>query len=162
MRNTVTKASTTAVIAGVLATGCVTTTGGGIGGMTEEQTKVLVGTVIGGVVGHQAGKGKGNKAATIAGALLGGYLGAMMSNESRQRTNYALESTPNNQAQTWVEPGTNNKYTVTPTKTYTTQTQQGQSAVCRDYKMDAYIDGRLEQVSGRACKNANGQWVNAT
>jgi surface antigen len=27
--------------------------------------------------------------------------------------------------------------------------------------MDAWIDGRMQQVKGRACKNNQGQWVNA-
>ncbi len=81
-----------------------------------------------------------------------------MSNQSRQRTNSALETTPTNQSSTWTEPGTNNEYTVTPTRTYNTEVN-GQQNVCRDYTMDAQIDGRPQQVIGRACRDSTGQWV---
>jgi surface antigen len=36
----------------------------------------------------------------------------------------------------------------------------GNRTVCRDYVMDAWIDGRMQQVKGRACKNNRGEWVN--
>ncbi|CAA6808921.1 MAG: Unknown protein [uncultured Thiotrichaceae bacterium] len=151
---------TTSIAASLLLTGCASNgSGGSVGGLSNEQASVLAGSVIGGVIGKQMGKGSGNTVATIAGAVIGGYIGGMMSNNSRQRTNYALDNVPNNQSQTWVEPQTNHQYTVTPTKTYNTN-NNGQQSVCRDYTMDAYIDGRLEQIKGRACRNANGQWVN--
>lgn len=137
----------------LLFTGCVSGPGGG--GITPQQGSVLTGAVLGGVAGHQVGGGRGRRVATILGAVLGGYIGGAMSNQSRQRTNYALDS---NQSSTWVEPNTNNRYSVVPTRTYTGNVN-GQQSVCRDYNMDAYINGRLERVVGRACKNANGQWV---
>ena len=152
------------LMTGVLATaltltGCATgPNGGNPGGITNDQAKIIAGTVLGGVIGRQVGKGDGRTVATIVGALVGGYIGSMMTNQSRQRTNYALDRTPDYQSSTWTEPQTNNQYTVTPTSTYRSQVN-GQQSVCRDYKMDAYIDGRLQQVTGRACKDANGQWV---
>ena len=142
----------------LLCSGCVSGPGGG--GITSEQASVLAGAVVGGVAGHQVGGGSGRRVATILGAVLGGYLGGMMSNQSRQRTNYALDQAPNNAPTTWTEPQTNNRYTVTPTRTYNSNVN-GQQSVCRDYNMDAYIDGRLQQVKGRACKDATGQWVAA-
>jgi len=147
----------------LLLSGCVAPSGGGgaysrqqpYGGVTPQQATVIAGAVLGGVAGHQVGGGRGRTVATVLGAVLGGYLGGVMSNQSRQRTNYALDT---NAPSTWVEPQTNNRYTVTPTRTYTGNVN-GQQSVCRDYNMDAYIDGRLQQVRGRACRDANGQWV---
>lgn len=146
----------TTLSASLLFTGCVSGPGGG--GITSGQAGVITGSVLGGVAGHQIGKGRGRTAATVIGAVLGGYVGGLMTNQSRQRTNYALDQTPNNQSRTWVEPQTNNRYTVTPTRTYSGNVN-GQQSTCRDYNMDAYIDGRLQQVVGRACKDASGQWV---
>ena len=131
---------------------------GGITGLDDEKTRTIAGTVIGGVVGHQFGKGRGRKLATVAGAVLGGYLAGAMSPYSRQRTNYALERAPNNSASTWTDPESNNQYTVTPTSTYNANIG-GQNRKCRTYTMDAYIDGRMQQVKGKACRNANGQWI---
>lgn len=136
--------------------GC--STSGGVEGIDPEKARTIAGTVIGGVVGHQFGKGKGRKVATIAGAILGGYLAGTMSPYSRQRTNYALDRVPNNSSSTWTDPGTNNRYTVTPTNTYNANVN-GHNSKCRRYTMDAYINGRMQQVHGKACKNANGQWV---
>lgn len=143
----------TALSSVLLLSGCVSGPNGG--GITRNQAGVLTGAVLGGVAGHQVGGGRGKTAATVLGAVLGGYLGGVMTNQSRQRANYALD---NNQRSTWVEPQTNNRYTVTPTNTYNGNVN-GQQTVCRDYNMDAYIDGRLQQVKGRACKDATGQWV---
>lgn len=134
--------------------GC-SSSGGAYTAADTARVRTIAGTVIGGVVGHQFGKGRGKKVATIAGAVLGGYLAGTMTPYSRQQTNTALES---NTSSSWTEPGTNNNYTVTPTNTYTS-TVNGHQSTCRNYTMDAYIDGRMQQVKGRACKDANGQWV---
>lgn len=139
-------------------TGCSSSPNSNIGGLSNDQAKVIAGTVLGGVIGHQMGKGRGKTAATVVGALIGGYLGGAMSNQSRQRTNYALDRAPDNQKTTWTEPQSNNQYAITPTSTRRVQVN-GQQSTCRDYTMDAYIDGRLQQVTGRACRDNNGQWV---
>ena len=155
--NLVSKGLLTSTLASTLIiSGCTSSPNGG--GITNDQARVIAGSVLGGVIGHQMGKGKGKTAATIIGALLGGYIGSVMSNQSRQRTNYALDRAPNNEPTTWTEPQTNNQYTVTPTNTYNSRVN-GQQSVCRDYTMDAYIDGRMQQVKGRACKDPSGQWV---
>ena len=147
----------TTLASGLILSGCVASNGS-TGGITNDQARIIAGSVLGGVVGHQMGKGKGKQVMTVLGAVIGGYLGGMMSNQSRERTNYALESQANNQPTTWTEPETNNRYTVTPTRTYSGNVN-GSQTVCRDYKMDAYIDGRLQQITGKACKDASGQWV---
>ena len=160
--NIISKGLLTGTLASALTlTGCATgPNGGGApgGGITNDQAKVIAGTVLGGVIGRQFGKGDGRTVATIIGAVIGGYVGTVMSNQSRQRTNYALDRAPDYQPTTWTEPQTNNRYTVTPTNTYNAPVN-GQQSVCRDYTMDAFIDGRMQQVKGRACKDTTGQWV---
>jgi len=147
------------VSSALLLGGCTATNGGGgIPTMTNDQTRVLIGSIVGAAAGHQLGKGRGRTAMTVIGAIIGGYIGAAMSPQNRNRTNYALDTTPDYRSNTWTDPSTNSRYTVTPTATYG-GVVNGQNSVCRDYKMDAFIDGRMQQVTGRACKDASGNWV---
>ncbi len=137
----------------------------GCAGASNEQTHTIAGSVLGGVIGHQFGKGDGQKAMTIVGAIVGGMIGGNMGrrldrNDS-QRVAQSLESTPNYQKVAWNNQNTNTQYTFTPVNKYEGKIN-GYQTQCRDYVMDAYIEGRMQQVKGRACKNSQGQWVNAS
>lgn len=137
----------------------------GCAGASNEQTHTIAGSVLGGVIGHQFGKGDGQKAMTIVGAIVGGMIGGNMGrrldrNDS-QRVAQSLESTPNYQKVAWNNENTNTQYTFTPVNKYEGKIN-GYQTQCRDYVMDAYIEGRMQQVKGRACKNSQGQWVNAS
>jgi len=137
----------------------------GCAGASNEQTHTIAGSVIGGAIGHQFGKGDGRKAMTIVGAIVGGMIGGNMGrrldrNDS-QRVAQSLESTPNYQKVAWNNENTNTQYEFTPVNKYQGKIN-GYQTQCRDYVMDAYIEGRMQQVKGRACKNSQGQWVNAS
>jgi len=137
----------------------------GCAGASNEQTHTIAGSVLGGVIGHQFGKGDGQKAMTIVGAIVGGMIGGNMGrrldrNDS-QRVAQSLESTPNYQKVAWNNENTNTQYEFTPVNKYQGKIN-GYQTQCRDYVMDAYIEGRMQQVKGRACKNSQGQWVNAS
>ncbi|MDX1514684.1 MAG: glycine zipper 2TM domain-containing protein, partial [Gammaproteobacteria bacterium] len=116
----------------------------------NEQVGTVVGGGLGGLLGAQVGGGKGQIAAAVAGALVGAYLGGQvgksMDEVDRMKANRALESTPTGQTSSWSNPDTGHQYTVTPTRTY--QTDSG--APCRDYTTEAIIDGRKEYVKGTA------------
>ncbi|HIP94723.1 MAG TPA: glycine zipper 2TM domain-containing protein, partial [Leucothrix sp.] len=132
---------------------------------SNEQTHTIAGSVIGGALGHQFGKGDGKKAMTIVGAIVGGMIGGNMGrrldrNDNR-RVSQSLESTPNYQKVAWNNNNTNTQYTFTPVNKYEGKIN-GYQTQCRDYIMDAYIEGRMQQIKGRACKNSQGQWVNAS
>ena len=124
---------------------------------TKEQTGAVAGAVIGGVVGSTIGGGSGRTVAivagTIAGAVLGGRIGQKMDEADRIKAGQALESVPTGQRSTWRNPDTGAQYTVTPTKTYETA-----GAPCRDFTVDATVDGRPEKVSGTACRQPDGNW----
>jgi len=137
----------------------------GCAGASNEQTHTIAGSVIGGALGHQFGKGDGKKAMTIVGAIVGGMIGGNMGrrldrNDNR-RVSQSLESTPNYQKVAWNNNNTNTQYTFTPVNKYEGKIN-GYQTQCRDYIMDAYIEGRMQQIKGRACKNSQGQWVNAS
>jgi len=137
----------------------------GCGGTTREQTGTIMGSVVGGVVGHQMGKGKGNTAMTIVGAVAGGLIGGSiargMDRRDQQKINQSLETAPNYEKVAWESEQTNKQYTFTPVNQYEGNVN-GNRTQCRDYIMDAWIDGRMQQVKGRACKDPSGQWVNAS
>ena len=137
----------------------------GCAGASNEQTHTIAGSVIGGALGHQFGKGDGKKAMTIVGAIVGGMIGGNMGrrldrNDNR-RVSQSLESTPNYQKVAWNNNNTNTQYKFTPVNKYEGKIN-GYQTQCRDYIMDAYIEGRMQQIKGRACKNSQGQWVNAS
>lgn len=126
---------------------------------SKEQTGAVTGAVLGGVLGAQVGKkGSGTRtgaiiAGTIIGGMIGGSIGRTMDNQDRMIANQTLETYPTHQSKTWQNPDSGNQYTMTPTRTYETS-----GTPCREYTMDAVIDGRQEKVYGTACRQADGSW----
>ena len=157
------KTLTTSLITITLASTAVLS---GCAGSSNEQTSTIVGSVIGGAAGYQFGKGDGKKVATvlgaIAGGLIGGNVGRGLDQQDQQRVNQTLETAPRNQKVAWNNPTTKTNYEFTPVTEKYQGNVNGQATQCRDYVMDVFIDGRMQQVNGRACKNNQGQWINAT
>lgn len=125
---------------------------------TREQTGRVVGGVAGAAAGTQVGGGSGRTIATVGGAILGavvgGAVGSRMDDEDRRQAGYALENSQTGGTTQWVNPDTGYRYEVQPTSTF--QSASGQP--CRNYTMDALIDGRNETITGTACRNADGTW----
>ena len=124
---------------------------------TKQQTGTVAGAVVGGVVGSTIGGGSGRTAAivvgTVAGAIIGGNIGKKMDEADRIKAAQALEATPTGQHSTWRNPDNGNQYTVTPTRTY-----DASSGPCREYTMDATVDGKRDKVQGTACRQPDGTW----
>ena len=124
---------------------------------TKQQTGAVTGAVVGGVVGSTIGGGTGRTVAivagTVAGALFGSHVGKRMDEADRLKAAQALESAPSGQPTTWRNPDTKQEYTVTPTRTYETGT-----GPCRDFTVNAKIDGKPEKVQGSACRQTDGTW----
>jgi len=118
----------------------------------------LLGALAGGATGSQFGKGDGKVAATIGGVLLGAILG----NEIQRRMDgpdqgclaQALEKAPTGQDIAWTNPDTGVDYRVQPTRTFTSATGQP----CRDYASRVTIAGRVETLTGSACRQPDGTW----
>jgi surface antigen len=134
-------------VAATLSAGCA----------TSERTGQVLGGVAGAAAGSQVGGGSGRTAATIGGALIGafigGQIGTRMDERDHQQTGFALENSATGQNTQWVNPDTGYRYSIQPTNTY-----QAASGPCRDYTMDAVIDGRSETVNGTACRQSDGSW----
>lgn len=135
----------------------MTTAGCSSYGGENEQAGTIIGGLLGGVAGKQIGKGSGNTAAiivgTLIGARIGGSIGKSMDDTDRLKVARALETSQTNVATSWRNPDTNNNYTVIPTRTY-----EATNGPCREYTVDAIIDGRNEKIYGIACRQADGSW----
>lgn len=135
-----------------VATGCATDSG-----RRNEQSGAVIGGVIGGLLGSQVGDGDGRTAAiiagTIIGASIGGAVGRNMDENDRARTAYSLEHARTGEPTEWQNPDTGYQYEMTPTKTY-----QSETGPCREFTVEAVIDGRNETVYGTACRQSDGSW----
>ena len=117
------------------------------------------GAAAGGLLGHALGGGTaGIFAGAIAGGLIGGAIGDRMDaadrRESERAAQRAFESAPSGQATAWNNPDSGNHGTITPTRTY--QTDSGQ--YCREFQQTVVIGGEEEQAHGTACRHPNGSW----
>ena len=92
-------------------------------------------------------------AGTMAGAAIGGSVGQTMDEVDRMNTAQSLEAVRTGVPSTWRNPDTGNQYSVTPTRTFGTS-----AGPCRDYTIDALIEGRRETVHGTACREPDGSW----
>ncbi|MFN4263839.1 MAG: RT0821/Lpp0805 family surface protein, partial [Thioalkalivibrionaceae bacterium] len=89
------------------------------------------------------------------GGGLGGAMGRSLDATDRQRLFSTLESQPDNRTTAWRNPNTGQQYQATPVNTF-----RSGGADCREYQMRAEIDGRWETVTGTACRDAQGRWIN--
>jgi len=123
----------------------------------KEGVGRVIGGAAGGIAGHQVGGGRGQVAATIAGTLIGaeigGAVGRSMDEVDRMRMAQTLETTPTGRTTTWQNPDTGYDYSMVPTRTYETAGRP-----CREYTMNAVIDGRTEVIRGLACRQPDGSW----
>lgn len=124
---------------------------------TQQDTGMVIGGILGGVLGSQVGQGRGKTAATIAGtvigAAIGGAVGRSMDETDRLKMGHTLETVRTGVASTWQNPDTDSTYTVVPTQTYDTTV-----GPCREYRIDAIVSGRSEQIYGTACRQPDGSW----
>jgi len=140
-----------ALVASLATTSCATNQG------TQEQAGMVIGGILGGVLGNQIGGGTGRTAAIIAGTLIGasigGAIGENMDASDRDHVSESLETVRTGVPSRWRNPDTGNDFTVVPTRTIETA-----SGPCREYTIDATIDGRAETVNGTACRQPDGSW----
>ncbi len=130
----------------------------GCDNMNKQDIGTVSGGVIGGLVGSQFGKGGGQLlgvgVGALAGALIGGAIGKDMDNNDKMRMNQALESNQVGQPAYWQNPSTGANYTVTPTQNVTVDGNQ----YCREYRTNAVIAGKKQQMYGTACRQPDGTW----
>lgn len=128
------------------------------GSLNYQRTGQVLGGALGGVLGAQIGHGDGRTAAIIVGTLVGsavgGAIGRTMDRVDRQRVRQAVWRNPTYTASTWRNPRTGVRYSVTPQRAYLDAARQ----LCRDFTIQAWIDGRIERIHGTACRQPDGRW----
>ncbi len=129
------------------------------GGTCNKDVLVgLLGAAGGGFLGSKVGGGDGQLAATAAGTVIGyivgSSLGRYMDDVDQSCVGQALERASDRQTVAWTGGQRDSRYEVTPTRTY-----RSDERFCRDYVMDAMVDGRTDTVRGTACRNPDGSWT---
>lgn len=131
-------------------------------GMNKQTGGTVIGGVGGALLGSQFGKGKGQVAGAaigaLAGALVGGQIGAQMDEYDRQlaakSAHQAFEYAPTGNSVAWQNPDSGHSGSVTPTKTYKTDSGQ----YCREFQQDLIIGGEKKKGYGTACRQQDGHW----
>ena len=126
--------------------------------LSKQDVGVISGGAIGGLIGSQFGGGTAARLAlagvgAVAGAAIGGAIGHAMDRKDQMLLNRALENQPTGQTTSWKNPDTGNRYSVTPTKTY-----RSSRGPCRKFLINGIVNGRPQQIVGRACRKPNGTW----
>jgi len=130
----------------------------GCASMDRGDQGEIIGGVVGGVLGSQIGDGSGQTAAiiigTMAGSMIGRQIGDNMDQTDRLNTAVALRDARTGQQTTWVNPDNGTRYTVTPTRTF-----EERGGPCREFRVDAELGGRPDQINGTACLQPDGSWL---
>jgi surface antigen len=132
-------------------------------GPSAAGPKTQVGAATGAAAGGLLGAALGGEAeGIIAGVLLGGLLGGAVGNAldnrdreyARMNSYHALEVTPAGTTSEWHNPDSGNAGTITPTRTYQTDT----GTYCREFQQTITVGGRTQQAFGTACRQPDGSW----
>ena len=120
---------------------------------THEQAGGVTGAGVGALAGHALGGDIGMLFGAVAGAAVGSEIGRQVDERDRYRAAYILERNRINQGSTWVNPETGRAYRLTPTRTW-----ESARGPCREFRMDAQVDGQWRPVYGSACRQPDGDW----
>jgi surface antigen len=130
----------------------------GCSNVSKQDVGTVSGGVIGGLVGSQFGHGGGQLLAVgvgaLAGAMIGGAIGKSMDDTDKMKMSHAIESNPVGQPAYWQNSNTGSSYTVTPTKNVSVDG----NPYCREYRTNAMIAGKKQQMYGTACRQPDGTW----
>ena len=129
---------------------------------TKMETGTLVGALTGGALAYGLGQDSHNKELWTVlgiglGAMVGSNIGQQLDERDRilmgQTFNHTMEKAPINATGQWQNPDTGHGGSVTPTRTFETQT-----GPCREFTQTVSIGGQMEQAYGTACRQADGSW----
>jgi surface antigen len=146
----------------IIACSCLAISLSGCENMNRQDVGMVTGGILGGALGSQIGHGQGTTVAIIGGTLLGGALGGAigrdMDETDRRQMQAALERNRTNQPATWTNPDTGASYQVTPVRTYTRKVPHKKPQYCREFQNTATINGEVQKIYGKACRQPDGSW----
>ena len=130
---------------------------------TKMETGTVVGALTGGALAYGLGQDSSKKELWTVlgiglGAMIGQNIGKQLDERDRilmgQTFNHTMEKAPINATGQWQNPDTGHGGSVTPTRTFETET----GTPCREFTQTIYVEGDYEQVDGKACRNSEGSW----
>lgn len=128
-----------------------------IGGRCDrEAIGAVVGGVIGGAIGSQVGDGSGRAVAivlgTVIGAVIGREIGRDLDDSDRACVGHALELAKDGQGVRWLNEKSGVTYVVKPIG------GGSNSETCRNFELQASLDGKVQTQQRRACRTGDGTW----
>ena len=129
---------------------------------TKMETGTVVGALTGGALAYGLGQDSSNKELWTVlgiglGAMVGSSIGQQLDERDRmlmgQTFNHTMEKAPINATGQWQNPDTGHGGSVTPTRTFETQT-----GPCREFTQTVSIGRKTEEAYGTACRQADGSW----
>lgn len=122
---------------------------------------LIIGGIIGGVIGHELGSEHRSEyrrvTATVVGTEEGmsvdGNIGRHMDEIDRIYIARSLETVRTDVASSWYNPDTGYEFKVVATRTFILD-----DATCRNFTVEATIDGTTEQIYDTACRQPDGSW----
>lgn len=139
-----------------------TSLAGCAGRISHEDTGAITGAIAGGIIGNQVGGGMGKSLATGAGFLIGAVIGANigrhLDESDERRAQLVLEDNKTGERSSWVNPDTQNRVSVTPTRTFKKRSGRHQGRYCREYQTEVIVGGKRHDAYGTACRQPDGSW----
>jgi len=120
---------------------------------TKRQTGAVTGGAVGAAAGAAINDEEGALIGGLLGALVGSEVGSHMDQQDRYRTAAALEDNQVGETSAWTDPDTGERYSVTPTDTYSRS-----GSPCRQFVIEREIGGEQFQSTETACRQADGTW----
>ncbi|MBI5016186.1 MAG: glycine zipper 2TM domain-containing protein [Deltaproteobacteria bacterium] len=117
----------------------------------------VLGALFGGIVGSHIGGYRhpgGLIAGTLLGAVVGHEIGASLEDADNLRAQEVLERNRIGEASAWVNPDTDARIVVTPTRTVRAATD----GYCREYTAEVRVGGEAQEAYGTACRQPDGSW----
>lgn len=90
----------------------------------------------------------------IIGALVGGSIGKKMDEYDQNCIGQSLERADDGKTIWWENSAAKVRFGVTPMRTF----ENSAGRFCRAYRTTAFIDGRVRNAFGTACRQADGAW----
>jgi len=128
------------------------------GSCNREAIGAVLGAAVGGAIGSRVGKGDERAVATVVGVVIGAVVGAQigrsMDEEDRACMGHALELSESGRPVYWENEHSGARYTLTPLGEIG---RQG-GRTCREFELEARIQGKRDLTRQTACRNDDGSW----
>jgi surface antigen len=122
---------------------------------SRQQAGAVTGAGVGAAAGGAVtGDAVGMLLGAVVGAAIGSEIGRELDEYDRRQAALILERNRSYETSHWRNPDTGRDYRVTPEETF----YRAEDQPCREFRMEAEVDGQWEDVYGTACRQPDGSW----